>query len=72
MHYATVPDTGDVEATVGCFAEDGALRSPIVGTYEWNATDAIAPHAAQPGRDDRRRLGSRGLLSAHSLTCNGL
>jgi len=34
VRYATALDAGDVEAIVGCFAEDGALHSPIVGTYE--------------------------------------
>jgi uncharacterized protein (TIGR02246 family) len=34
VRYATALDTGDVETIVSCFAEDAALHSPIVGTYE--------------------------------------
>jgi ketosteroid isomerase-like protein len=33
VRYTTALDAGDVETIVGCFAEDGALESPTVGTY---------------------------------------
>ena len=34
MRYATALDAGDVDTIVGCFAEDGALESPVVGVYK--------------------------------------
>jgi uncharacterized protein (TIGR02246 family) len=33
VRYATALDAGDVDTIVGCFAEDGALESPVVGVY---------------------------------------
>ncbi|HUB13109.1 MAG TPA: nuclear transport factor 2 family protein [Acetobacteraceae bacterium] len=45
VRYATALDAGDVETIVGCFAEDGALESPIVGVYK--------------GHDGIREFGSR-------------
>jgi uncharacterized protein (TIGR02246 family) len=33
VRYTTALDAGDVETIVGCFAEDGSLDSPTVGTY---------------------------------------
>jgi uncharacterized protein (TIGR02246 family) len=33
VRYTTALDAGDVEKIVACFAEDGALESPTVGTY---------------------------------------
>ena len=33
VRYVTALDAGDVESIVGCFAEDGALESPVVGVY---------------------------------------
>jgi uncharacterized protein (TIGR02246 family) len=34
VRYATALDAGDVDTIVSCFAEDGALESPIVGVYK--------------------------------------
>jgi uncharacterized protein (TIGR02246 family) len=34
VRYATALDAGDVETIVSCFAEDGALESPLVGVYK--------------------------------------
>ena len=31
IRYATALDSGDVEGIVGCFTEDGALESPVLG-----------------------------------------
>src|SRR5665213_2746581 len=33
VRYVTALDAGEVETIVGCFAEDGALESPVVGIY---------------------------------------
>jgi ketosteroid isomerase-like protein len=34
VRYATALDAGDVDTIVSCFAEDGALESPLVGVYK--------------------------------------
>lgn len=34
VRYATALDAGDVDTIVSCFAEDGALESPVVGLYK--------------------------------------
>ena len=33
VRYTCAIDAGDVETLIGCFAEDGSLESPAVGTY---------------------------------------
>ena len=37
VRYTTALDAGDVETIVGCFAEDGTLDSPTVGSYAGRA-----------------------------------
>jgi uncharacterized protein (TIGR02246 family) len=33
VRYANALDTGDVEAIVACFTEDGSMESPVTGTH---------------------------------------
>jgi len=37
VRYTTALDAGDVETIVGCFTEDGALESPVVGVHAGKA-----------------------------------
>ena len=39
VRYTTALDVGDVDTIVGCFTEDGALESPVVGVHadQWLA-----------------------------------
>jgi uncharacterized protein (TIGR02246 family) len=37
VRYSTALDAGDVETIVGCFTDDGALESPVVGKYAGHA-----------------------------------
>src|SRR5580698_386969 len=43
VRYTTALDAGDVDTIVGCFTEDGALESPVVGIYA--GRDAIRDFA---------------------------
>ena len=61
VRYATALDAGDVETIVQCFAEDGALESPLVGVCKGH--DGIREFATRFAR-----LRQGGTQLRHMLT----
>jgi uncharacterized protein (TIGR02246 family) len=69
VRYATALDAGDVETIVGCFAEDGSLKSPIVGVYSGH--DGIRTFAARFARLRENGTQLRHVLSNLAVQLDG-
>ena len=69
VRYATALDAGDVETIVGCFAEDGALESPIVGVCTDH--DGIREFAARFARLRENGTQLRHVLSNLAVKLDG-
>ncbi len=69
VRYATALDAGDVETIVGCFTEDAALESPVVGAFSGHpAIRAFARRFAR-FREDGAQL--RHVISNLAVTIDG-
>lgn len=69
VRYATALDAGDVETIVGCFAEDGALESPLIGVR--SGRDAIRDFAVRFAALPRNGTQLRHVLSNLAVTVEG-
>jgi uncharacterized protein (TIGR02246 family) len=69
VRYATALDGGDVETIVHCFAEDGALESPVVGVYR--GRDGIREFATRFARLRESGTQLRHVLSNLAVRLDG-
>jgi uncharacterized protein (TIGR02246 family) len=69
VRYTTALDAGDVETIVGCFTEDGALESPVVGIYAGRA--AIREFAERFARFHERGSQLRHFISNLAVQVDG-
>jgi uncharacterized protein (TIGR02246 family) len=69
VRYATALDAGDVDTIIGCFAEDGALESPIVGVYKGH--DGIREFATRFAKLRAAGTQLRHVLSNLAVRLNG-
>ena len=69
VRYTTALDAGDVETIVGCFTEDGALESPVVGVHAGQA--AIRGFAERFARFRERGSQLRHFISNLAVQVDG-
>jgi uncharacterized protein (TIGR02246 family) len=69
VRYTTALDAGDVATIVGCFTEDGALESPVVGIY--TGRDAIREFAERFARFRERGSQLRHFISNLAVQVDG-
>jgi uncharacterized protein (TIGR02246 family) len=69
VRYTTALDAGDVDTIVGCFTEDGALESPVVGRYA--GRDGIRAFSERFAALNRRGVQLRHVISNLAITVNG-
>ena len=69
IRYATALDSGDVDTIVGCFTEDGALESPVIGKY--SGRDGIRAFSERFAAMHRRGVQLRHVLSNLAMTVDG-
>ena len=69
VRYATALDNGDVEGIVACFAEDGALESPVIGVHTGQA--GIRSFAERFSRFHANGAQLRHVLSNLAVTLDG-
>jgi uncharacterized protein (TIGR02246 family) len=69
VRYTTALDAGDVETIVGCFTEDGALESPVVGVHAGQA--AIRAFAERFARFRERGSQLRHFISNLAVQVDG-
>ena len=69
VRYTTALDAGDVETIVGCFTEDGALESPVVGKYAGH--DGIRAFSERFAAMHERGVQLRHVISNLAIAVNG-
>jgi uncharacterized protein (TIGR02246 family) len=69
VRYTTALDAGEVETIVGCFTEDGALESPVVGVHAGQA--AIRAFAERFARFRERGSQLRHFISNLAVQVDG-
>ena len=69
VRYTTALDAGDVDTIVGCFTEDGALRSPMVGEYAGRA--GIRAFSERFAALPRRGVQLRHVISNLAMSVDG-
>ncbi len=69
IRYATALDSGDVEGIVSCFAEDGALESPVIGKFEGHA--GIRAFSEQFAALNRRGAQLRHIMTNLAMDVDG-
>jgi uncharacterized protein (TIGR02246 family) len=69
VRYTTALDAGDAETIVGCFTEDGALESPVVGVY--SGRDGIRAFAERFARFHERGAQLRHFISNLAVQVDG-
>jgi uncharacterized protein (TIGR02246 family) len=69
VRYTTALDAGDVDTIVGCFTEDGALESPVVGKYA--GRDGIRAFSERFASLHRRGVQLRHVISNLAISVNG-
>ena len=69
VRYTTALDAGDVDTIVACFTEDGALESPLVGTYA--GRDGIRAFSERFAAVRQRGVQLRHVISNLAMTVNG-
>jgi uncharacterized protein (TIGR02246 family) len=69
VRYTTALDAGDVDTIVNCFAEDGALESPLVGKHAGRA--AIRAFSERFAALPRRGVQLRHVISNLAMTVDG-
>jgi uncharacterized protein (TIGR02246 family) len=69
VRYTTALDAGDVDTIVACFTEDGALQSPLVGTYA--GRDGIRAFSERFAAVRQRGVQLRHVISNLAMTVNG-
>jgi uncharacterized protein (TIGR02246 family) len=69
VRYTKALDAGDVETIVGCFAEDGSLDSPTVGSYAGRA--AIREFARRFARFRANGAQLRHMVSNFQIAVDG-
>jgi len=69
VRYTTALDAGDVDTIVGCFTEDGALESPVVGKYR--GRDGIRAFSERFAAMHRRGVQLRHVISNLAMTVDG-
>ena len=69
VRYVTALDAGDVDTIVGCFTEDGALESPVVGKYAGHA--GIRAFSERFAMLPRRGIQLRHVISNLAVTVDG-
>jgi uncharacterized protein (TIGR02246 family) len=69
VRYTTALDAGDVDTIVGCFTEDGALESPVVGKYAGHA--GIRAFSERFAMLPRRGIQLRHVISNLAATVDG-
>ena len=69
VRYTTALDAGEVDTIVGCFTEDGALESPVVGVHTGQA--AIRAFAERFARFRERGSQLRHFISNLAVQVDG-
>ena len=69
VRYTTALDAGEVDTIVGCFTEDGALESPVVGVHAGQA--AIRAFAERFARFRERGSQLRHFISNLAVQVDG-
>lgn len=69
VRYTTALDAGDVDTIVGCFTEDGALESPVVGKYAGHA--GIRTFSERFAAMHQRGVQLRHVISNLAMTVDG-
>jgi uncharacterized protein (TIGR02246 family) len=69
VRYTTALDAGEVDTIVGCFTEDGALESPVVGVHAGQA--AIRGFAERFARFRERGSQLRHFISNLAVQVDG-
>jgi uncharacterized protein (TIGR02246 family) len=69
VRYTTALDAGDVDTIVACFTEDGALESPLVGTYA--GRDGIRAFSERFAAVRQRGVQLRHVISNLAMTVDG-
>jgi uncharacterized protein (TIGR02246 family) len=69
VRYTTALDAGDVDTIVGCFTEDGALESPVVGKYAGH--DGIRAFSERFAAMHDRGVQLRHVISNLAITVDG-
>jgi uncharacterized protein (TIGR02246 family) len=69
VRYTTALDAGDVDTIVDCFAQDGALESPVVGKYAGH--DGIRAFSERFAAMHGRGVQLRHVISNLAMTVDG-
>lgn len=69
VRYTTALDAGDVDTIVGCFTQDGALESPVVGKYSGH--DGIRAFSERFAGLPRRGVQLRHVITNLAMTVDG-
>jgi 3-phenylpropionate/cinnamic acid dioxygenase small subunit len=69
IRYTTAMDEGDVEAVVGCFAEDCVLESNVIGRHP--GLDGVRMLATQMAKLKRQGRAYRHVISNFRIDVNG-